>query len=124
MRNKYTEVSPNCISCNGSCCRDMTFPGISEAEISILTLNKYISIYQYIGVESETTFLKANEVGIHIIRTKYGNCLKIVGECGNLKEGLCSIYEQRPRGCRDFELGSQNCKILYLSSMLKQSRQL
>jgi Fe-S-cluster containining protein len=31
--------------------------------------------------------------------------------CHHLKDGKCSIYETRPRPCREFEVGSRKCFI-------------
>lgn len=40
-----------------------------------------------------------------------------VGACRYLAGGECSVHEQRPSACRNFEVDSEDCKIIRLENI-------
>jgi len=35
---------------------------------------------------------------------------RFIGACRYLRNGECGIYEDRPSACRNFEVGSEDCR--------------
>ena len=77
----------NCLACGGACCETMAIP-VSD-----------------IKAPSEDAFAWISH---HAERS--GNCLRFECRCLELtRDGRCGIYEDRPRVCRDYEPGNDDC---------------
>ena len=73
-----------CTSCGGKCCQ-----GIIEVSPSDAIFND--------------RRLTTDAFGLRAMQLNGFNCIA-------LKNGKCSIYDKRPRVCRDFEVGCQRCE--------------
>lgn len=74
-------MNEKCFKCGGSCCIGLVISPTPES----------LSWYAMHGeVEGDRVFLEC--------------------ECKHLKLGKCSIYEDRPQMCKDYEVGSEACR--------------
>lgn len=79
-------MHPLCAACKGACCY-LLVPLIEE-DLS--------------HVPEELR--EQNEAGQWFMKRQK------TGACVALKDGLCTIYENRPKVCRDFQVGSYHCE--------------
>lgn len=87
-----------CDECKGKCC---TFPTFSRKEFDIVKA-KY-------GVPF---FAKVADLGTAVV---------LQDNCPYLQAGKCSIYEDRPRGCKDYGVVPQlPCMFLYPKEAVMQ----
>ncbi len=73
-----------CDDCNGACCRDIHLP---------IRLDFSPDVWIWIALHGKETW--------------DGVCFEI--PCHHLIDGRCAIYDQRPKVCRDFEVGCKHC---------------
>ena len=100
----------NCCNCKAACCSNMIFPGITEAEISVL--GEVTAYY------TNTLAFRAEErKGLYVVTDLLTGKLaaKLVGQCQNLQDNKCTVYENRPRHCRDFQEGGEKCINIFLN---------
>ena len=71
-----------CELCGGACCQSVTLPQVFGEDV-----NRWLSLH---GVQN-------------------GNLIRLPCKCLMLMDGKCSIYEERPQICRDYEVGSEAC---------------
>lgn len=99
------EVSPSrqgCASCIAACCRRNTVIPLTAPEAEMMT-NQGVSMRPLTKEES-----RGNAAGFR--RTNY----LLEEDCANLirndsGQRVCTIYDSRPRDCRDFKEGGFNC---------------
>ena len=83
LKGAYT-VDEACKLCGGACCRSFTIP--------VAALN---------GDAGDWLKYHGTQEGVAV----RFNCA-----CSKLKEGKCSIYESRPKVCKDYQVGSLSCR--------------
>jgi len=76
-------MNPACELCRGACCEAIVLP----VKVQDPDIQRWI---EYHGQPTD--------------RGIYFEC-----KCSKLKDGKCSIYEDRPKVCRVFEVGSAGC---------------
>lgn len=90
-----------CGECGGQCC---TYPGFSRREFKLVR-HKY-------GIPAGAIVIPLQGRGVSIV--------KVDGFCPWLKNGKCSIYEDRPEGCRLYgKIAALPCKYLNPIAALK-----
>lgn len=126
-----SEIS--CTNCIGACCRNVIIELsrkeqklIEKAGTHLVTIAKPKQrdrekvLYPYGSRIDEKT---GNKVPLYMRGHEYAPLaaglgrFMINGECGYLKtddEGWqsCSIYDERPEACRNFEVGGHKCRLL------------
>lgn len=109
------EINP-CIKCVGSCCKlevDVTRAEhkelVDKGHESAMVTNTDIFVKNNPAYESKKTFLDDmySELFATILKDSQGFCVML-----NRDTSLCSIYEDRPRVCRDYEINGKRCKAL------------
>ncbi len=129
------ELEPKCPDGCGACCRDMKIPLTADAAEQLVRAGTRLDgILPPLGsdeswgddagrklVRSSLVFAEKSserklwgEVLVKIETMKPGEGLFAMdGQCGNLgDDGRCIDYENRPRICRDFEIGNTACQSL------------
>jgi hypothetical protein len=78
----------DCTAC-ANCCREVR-PGFSEEEVDVLARRLGIERQQFIG-----KYLKRSDSDNNLWETR-------TTPCPFLKDNRCSVYEDRPAGCREY----------------------
>lgn len=98
--------------CVGACCRDMAYVPLLEKELYNFPKAKKVPDWSDIS--------DVGERGMHFQVKPGGRIIaRINGPCENLVNGICSIYNQRPQVCRNFEFGSDACQDARRASGVK-----
>lgn len=105
MKLPVKNAHADCGNCGAasSCCKKGATAAFSEAEAT-----------QLIGAGTELRHVDRSELPKH----KPGRgreFYQFMGDCANLgPNGECTIYESRPKVCRDFPEGGLECQILHI----------
>lgn len=92
------EITDLCSLCRGGCCENVII------QIDVRSLDDVSR--EFFPVRVPGLFqVDENTVGIPLGK----RCPQLT------EEGRCSIYEQRPRRCRDYQAGSEQCFKVMLS---------
>jgi Fe-S-cluster containining protein len=95
-------VRPDCRTCGGACCEDWAIP---------------IADLRPPGSD------ELRWIALHGTVEKTGH-IRFEVRCGELApEGHCQIYEDRPRVCRDYEVGGQRCLAAIWSRRTPEERE-
>lgn len=79
------DIHPACALCRGACCEGIVLPSAPYGEADA---NRWLCMH---GTPEDAEWLY------------------VPAPCRHLKEGRCSIYEDRPRVCSDFIVGGKLC---------------
>lgn len=118
-----SETSPeeiSCQNCVAACCRAGAALVLSRDEVyrnkrkmALHRLYKEQKYPQSVPIPMETfssTGVRQKEIVSMPIPADYGLYI-LLEDCGNLTEdGRCAVYEDRPRACRDYEVGATACQ--------------
>ena len=85
--------------CLSSCCHDMKFFMIDKP-------TDYFQNSQKMPENSNGQVLKK---GVYFSISGGQYKVTIIGDCPNLNEKMCSIYSNRPPGCKKLRIGLKNC---------------
>lgn len=99
-----------CSAC-GVCCK-LFLINLTEEEYKS---GKYRTQFEAFGLVND--FIEAEMIGANIIEQKED------GSCFYLKEGKCSIYNIRPKACREFFCTSKNKKFKDMIEQIKKFQQ-
>ncbi len=133
-----TEVS--CHNCRGACCKGnpLLVMQLSTAELELMKSNgnNFMTVAEPVDYDREKVIYPAG-IQINAKRRTFNWLAErdreyeplpaglgryaLVGECKNLATDengweYCSIYNERPSVCRDFEEGGQKCRLLRMLS--------
>jgi len=90
--------------CMFSCCRDVYF-------ISSYFVREILKSFP--EAKKVWNLAKPTEDGVYYDGFLGIAGVRIVGQCPNLNsDESCSIYDRRPKDCRDLGVGSDNCVLL------------
>jgi uncharacterized protein len=84
----------NCQTC-GACCKGLPV-WLDDMEVGHFTSKKTLA--KLVVLQSDAFYMR---------QTKSGRCIALKGRIG--KSCSCSIYQERPLTCREFEPGSPDC---------------
>jgi Fe-S-cluster containining protein len=95
----------DCQAC-GACCS--TSPG--ELDYVLVRHGELDELLEHVP----DYYVRTDQDGIHALRTcptdqGLTTCVALEGEVG--EEVSCTIYENRPRACRNFQAGSMACEM-------------
>jgi Fe-S-cluster containining protein len=108
------EVGNVCLEqCTGACCRNLVLNDISESELNTLTpvgtrvsrISPMTDLYDAISQVSGQGVI----VQPLLSRASPQFDVYLSGNCPNLDEGKCTVYETRPQTCRKLDAASTKC---------------
>ncbi len=112
---------PECYRCVASCCASSRILGLEMKEMELLLQHGDVPVALIPTGNPELDARQLQDLNDLRQLSRYKNIIvapvtiPLVGPCPLLtNEGICSVYESRPIGCRAFEMGGEACRALFI----------